>query len=255
VRDADGEEQAEVVVAWVDGEGVGVEEVLAVRRPRGERGREAWIEAAVLDKIANLEARRRKLYEQPEVERALRSVRLQAMRREKQILRAALMKEIVQDAEISEQELRQAYQENERSYLDRQLRLRKWSFGSEREALDAFEGVAGADALDPGEATELGPVSLRNPPPSYARAMGRLRRPGERAVVEAEGEWLVLELAEFVTDAKIPFEEVRDRLLRKLQRDRTEKMFEEQLRELRASADVRIDQAVVSDEELWRERR
>jgi hypothetical protein len=82
--------------------------------------------------------------------------------------------------------------------------------------------------------------------------MGRLRRPGERVVIEAEGDWLVVELVELDSDAKLPFEAVRDRLLQRLQRQRAEQMFEAQLQELRASADVRIDQTVLTDEELWR---
>jgi hypothetical protein len=255
VRDAEDAEPTGVVVAWVDDEGIGLDEVLAIRPARGDEDREARIETAVLGKIANREARRRMLDEQPDVERALSNVRVQAMRREDQILREALKKELAKDVEISEEELRQAYQENERSYRDRQLRLREWSFATQREAQDAVEGVAGADALDPGEAVEPDPVSLRNPPAIYARVMGRLRHPGDRVVVEAKGKWLVLELVDFVTDARIPYEEVRDHVLRRLRRERAEEVFQERLRELRASADVRLDQAVVSDDELWQERR
>jgi len=252
VPDAEIAEPAEVVVAWVDGERVGVEDVLIARRRGGGADLDSRIELAVLDRVASLEARRRKLHQRPKVERALRDTRREIRRRELEILRAALKQEIVQDVEISEQELRQAYEEDERSYLERQLRFRRWSFESEEQARGALEGVEGADALDPAQATEEGPFSLRNPPPSYGRAMGRLRHPGERVVIQAEREWLVLELAGFVNDAKTPFEVVRDHLQRRLQRDRAEKVFEEYLRELRADADVRIDQSVVSDEELWR---
>jgi hypothetical protein len=252
VSDAEPADPAEVVVAWVDGERIGVEDVLIARRRGGGADLDSRIELAVLDRVASLEARRRKLDQQPKVERVLRDTRRELKRRELGILRAELKKEIVQEVEISEQELRRAYEEDERSYLERQLRLRRWSFESEEQARGALEGVEGADPLDPAQAMEEGPISLRSPPPSYGREMGRLRRPGERVVIQTEREWLVLELAGFVDDAKTPFEVVRDHLQRRLQRDRAEKVFEEYLRELRADADVRIDQSVVSDEELWR---
>jgi hypothetical protein len=252
VPEAEGGEQVEAVVAWVDGEPLAVEAVLAARRLRGRGGREARVEAAVLDEIARLEARRRGLHEQPQVKTQLRQMRLEGRRREQEILRAALSKQIVGDVEISEAEIRRAYEQDERSYRDRQLRLREWSFESEHQARSALEGTGEAAALDPGEAVEVGPLSFRNPSRRYARAMGRLRIPGERVVIEAEGKWLVVELAEIETDAKLPFEEVRDQLLRRLQRKRAEQLFEQQLRELRASADVRIDRAVLSDEALWR---
>jgi len=250
--DTEGGEQAGAVVAWVDGEPLAVEAVLSPRRLSGRSGREARVEAAVLDEIARLEARRRGLHEQPQVKQQLRQVRLDGRRREQEILRAALARQIVGDVEISEAELRRAYEQDERSYRDRQLRLREWSFESKQQARSALEGTGEAGALDPGEAVEVGPLSFRNPSRRYARAMGRLRTPGERVVIEAEGKWLVVELAEIETDAKLPFEEVREQLLRRLQGKRAEQLFEQQLRELRASADVRIDQAVLSDEELWR---
>jgi hypothetical protein len=253
VRDAEDAEQTEVVVAWVEGEEVGVDEVLAVRRPRGDDHREARIEAAVLEKIANLEARKRMLHEKPDVERALRDVRLHAMRRENRVLREALKKDLVKGVEFSEEELRQAYRENELTYRDQQLRLRKWSFASQREAIDAVEGVAGAEALDPGKAVEPDPISFRNPPPIYSQVIRRLKSPGDRVVVKAKAKWLVLEFVELVTDARIPYKEVRDHVRRRLRGERAEEMFQERLRELRASADVRIDQAVVADEELWQE--
>lgn len=252
---AGGGEPPGVVVAWVDGDGIGVDEVLAARFRRGGKDREAWLEAAVLDKVVSLEARRRKLHERPEVARALRDARLQAVRREKQILRAALKKEIVTDAEISEQELRKAYQERKGISIEIQPRLRQWSFLSEKKARDAVAGVKGAPSLIPGKATQVGPFSLRSPPPSYAKVARDLKRPGDRAVVEAEGKWLVLELVEYVADAKRPLAQVRDQLRQAVRSDRSEKAFEEQLQELRAGAEVRIDQAVLSDEELWREPR
>ena len=134
VPDAEIAEPAEVVVAWVDGERVGVEDVLIARRRGGGADLDSRIELAVLDRVASLEARRRKLHQRPKVERALRDTRREIRRRELEILRTALKQESVQDVEISEQELRQAYEEDERSYLERQLRFRRWSFESEEQA-------------------------------------------------------------------------------------------------------------------------
>jgi hypothetical protein len=250
--EAEGGEPAEAVVAWIDGEPLALETVLAAR-PRGAgRKREARVEAVVLDEIARLEARRRGLHEQPQVERQLRQVRLNGQRRELEILRAALRERIVGDVEISEAELRRAYEVEERSFRDRQLRLREWSFESEQQARAALEGAGEEGALDSGEAVEVGPLSFRNPSRRYALAMGRLLIPGERVMIEADGKWLVVELVEIDTDTKLPFEEVRERLLRRLRVERAEEAFAARLRELRASADVRIDHAVIDDEALWR---
>lgn len=252
---AEGGKPAGPVVAWIDGEPITVEAVLATR-PRGPAGdRAAKVDAAVLEEIACREARRQKLDEQPQVEWQLRQVRREARWREQQILRTALKQQIVGDVEIPEAELQRAYERDQNSFRDRLLQLREWSFDSEQQARSAVAGAGEAGVLDPGEAAEVGPISLNHPPPHYAMAVGELRRPGDRVVIGAGGKWLVVELAEPPVDAKLPFKQVRDRLLRALQKRQADQLFEKRLKKLRSSADVRVDQAVLSDDALWQKPR
>jgi len=131
------------------------------------------------------------------------------------------------------------------------VRLRRESFPS-REAARAAEARLGpAGRLDPATAETIGPAPAASLPPSVLPEALRLRRPGDRTLVEREGDVALVELVEVIPAAPQPFEAVRDRVERSLRTLRGQEAFHQLLEGLRDGAEVEIDAALLSQDAMW----
>jgi hypothetical protein len=242
--ETDPDSNAPAALAWVNGSVIREQDLqLASRRGPQSKTPALLMEAAILARVTLLEARRRGLEQRPEIAQRIESTRTEALRREFEVLREALKRDMMQEVEITEDELREAYEEDDRSYNEPQMKYREWTFPSEAAAQAAVE----ANALDAGAARDLPLVSMRARPTEATMQFHRLRRPGERGLIEREGSWRVVEFVARVDDVKLPFDQVREHVQRRLEQKKMETTFDEQMQTLRGAADVRLNEAALAD--------
>jgi parvulin-like peptidyl-prolyl isomerase len=79
----------------------------------------------------------------------------------------------------------------------------------------------------------------------------RLGEPGQRIVVEREGDFALVELVEVLPPAPPPFEEVREQIESELRAQKAAAAFEELVATLRTAARLEIDEAVLKDDAAW----
>jgi hypothetical protein len=243
------------VVARVEGEPIHVEDVLARSgRWRGQQDPRARVEEAIREKLVVQEARRRDLDESPRVQERVAEIRREAQRREEDALRNALFETLRDGIELTEEELRQHYQDTEARYFERRVQLRRAVFDSEEAARAADAALGPTGRLDPGTSETLGPAVPRDLPRSILPEALHLRVPGERVVVGEAGEWALVELVEILAAAPRSFEEVRERVEASLRTLKAQQEFGRVMERLRAEAGVEIDEAVLGNTGMWRSR-
>lgn len=230
------------VAAIVGGEAIEWEAVDTIAARRGI-SREQALDAAIREKLAVGEARRRGLAEDE-----LEAVRRSAREREERLLRNALFAAVRDQLTLSEDELRAHYEKTKVGYFSRQLRLRVAVRDSREaaEGLDAELGAAGR--LDPSSSDEVGPAPVEELPRSVLPAALQLREPGQRMVVETDAGWWLVELTEVMPAVPQPFEEVRDRVETNLRTLRAQEAHEQLIDRLRAEADVRVEKGASGPE-------
>ncbi len=147
--------------------------------------------------------------------------------------------------------LRARYEQTQARYTERRLRLRRAAFPS-AEAARAEDERLGADGrLDPASSEENGPAPVQKLMQLQMPGVMRLQEPGQRIVVEREGSFALVELAEVMPPAPLPFEEVREQLESELRAQKAAEAFAKLAQELRAAARLEIDEAVLKDEAAW----
>lgn len=209
------------------------------------------LDAAVARRLAAQEARRRGLDATGDVRAQIESLRREAVAREEALLRDALRGSLEQQLAVTEEELRARYEQTPARYSERQLRLRRAAFPS-AEAARAEDVRLGVDGrLDPATSEEIGPAPVEKLMQLRLRGVMRLREPGQRVVVEREGNFALIELVELLPEVPLPFEEVREQIESALRSQRAGEEFAKLALELRAAARVEIDEAVLQDDAAW----
>jgi len=243
---------ASPVVAWVEGEPIHVEDVVG-RAPRGRELREPRerVEEAIGRRLMVEETRRRRLDEAPGVRERIAAIRREAVEREEGALRNALFDSLRSGIALTEEELRQHYQDTKARYFERRIHLRRAVFDSEEAARAADAALGPAGHLDPESSEDLGPAVPRDLPRSILPEALHLRVPGERVVVGEGGEWALVELVEIVAAAPRSFEEVRERVEASLRALKAQQEFGRVMERLRTDAEVEIDEAVLGNAALW----
>jgi len=244
---------ASPVVAWVGGEPIRVEDVVGRSGQwRGKQDPRRRVEDGIGARLAVQEARRRELDESPRVSERIAAIRREAVEREEDALRNALFDTLRDGIELTEEELRQHYQDTKARYFERQIHLRRLGLDSEEAARAADVALGPAGRLDPAASEDLGPAVLRDLPPSVLPEALKLKAPGDRVVLGKEGEWALVELVEVLPTVPQPFEQARDRVEASLRTLRTQAALRELVERLRAEADIEIDESVIADEALWK---
>lgn len=80
----------------------------------------------------------------------------------------------------------------------------------------------------------------------------RLHEPGQRIVVEREGDFALIEMVEVLPTAPRPFEEVREQIESELRAQKAAEAFAKLVEELRSAARLEIDEAALKDDAAWR---
>jgi peptidyl-prolyl cis-trans isomerase C len=230
-------------VATVEGETLAAED-LRLAPSAGPEERERALDQAILRRLAAAEARRRGLDREPEVTAKLRAIEREARTRKEAALQAALFGSVREGLSPSEEALRAHYEATKLRYAERQLRLRRRPFASREAAERALGEVAPLE----GEGAEtIGPSPVRELPRTVLPEALRLERPGERSVAgSAEEGWSLIELAEVLPAEPRPFEAVRSEVEASLRQKEATAAFRALLDELRAEADVRVDEGALA---------
>ncbi len=158
-------------------------------------------------------------------------------------LRDALFASMRDSLELNEPELRAHYEKTKLRYASRQVVLRRKPFASEAEAR-AADRQLGATGRLTGEGSEtLGPAPVESLPASVLPEALSLRAPGQRAAVQREGRWALVELAEIRASESLPLESVRAQVEQSLRLIRAQAAFHAELERLRSEADIEIGAA------------
>jgi hypothetical protein len=186
------------------------------------------------------------------VQAQVEALRREAAAREEALLRDALYAAVQAEVALGEEELRAHYERTQARYTERRLRLRRQRFDTV-EAARAADAALGSDGrLDPAASEEIGPAPLAKLTRELMPGLLRLREPGQRVVVERPDQISLLELVEVLPPEPLPFEEVREQLETELRAQRAGEAFAKLVEELRAKAQVEIDQAALRDEAAWK---
>lgn len=253
-EDQEAPPSARQVVARIDGQAVTVGEVRGLLRHPGTadpaRRREA-LEGAIARRLAAAEARARGLVAAPTEAASRGGLSESPSHGEEAVLRDALYRKIRDGLELSETELRAHYEKTRGRFVERQVRFRRRSF-PDRAAAEAAAEALGADGhLDPAESETLLPAAPRDLPTEVMPEALELREVGERTIRGRGEDAAILELVEILPAEPLPFATVRERVEASLRTLRAQEVLVSRLQELRAAADVQIDEATLTDESLW----
>ena len=215
----------------------------------GGIGGRAALENAITRRLYAREAKRRELDATPDVRAQIGAVRREAALREDVILETALESELAQQVTVSEEELREQYEKTKDRYTEPRLRIRRARFASAEAARAEDERLGPDGHLDPAASEEIGPAS-RNELMQRQQLLGimRLQQPGQRIVVERENEFWLVELVEVLPPAPPPFEQARARVEEELRAQKAGQAFAKLGQELRAKAQVEIDEAALKND-------
>ena len=211
------------------------------------------LDTAVARRLAAQEARRRGLDATSAVRAQIDALRREAAAREEALLRDALQASLAAQLAVSEDELRARYQQTQARYTGRSLRLRRVAFPSAEAARAEDQRLGAEGRLDPAASEEIGPAPVQKLMQMRVPGLMRLREPGERIVVEREGDFALVELVEVLPPAPLPFEEVREQLESELRAQKAGEAFAKLVAELRAAARLEIDQAVLQNDAAWQQ--
>ena len=209
------------------------------------------LDTAVARRLVAQEARRRGLDATSAVQAQIAALHRDAAAREDALLRDALQAALDAQQTVSEEELRQHYEQMPARFAEPQLRLRLVAFPS-AEAAQAEDERLGADGrLDPATSEEIGPATVEELMQRRMFGTMRLREPGQRIVVPREGDFALLELEERLPPTPLPFEKVREQIENQVRSQHAGEAFAKLVEELRAKARVEIDEAVLNDDAAW----
>jgi len=209
------------------------------------------LDTAVARRLAALEARRRRLDATSDVQAQIEALRREAAAREEALLRDALQASLATQIAVTEDELRARYQQTQARYIERRLRLRRAAFDSAEAARSEDQRLGAEGRLDPATSEEIGPAPVQKLMQMRVPGLMRLREPGQRIVVEREGDFALVELVEVLPPAPPPFEEVREQLESELRAQKAGEAFAKLAQELRAAARIEIDESVLKDDAAW----
>jgi hypothetical protein len=142
---------------------------------------------------------------------------------------------------LSDDELRAHYEKTKLRFSVRQVELRRLPFPSEAEARAADRRLGAAGRL-PAEAQKLGPAPVESLPPEVLPEALVFTSPGQRAVLQRDGHWAVVEL-ERIDVEPLPYETARPKVEASLRLIRAQQAYHTAIDRLRAAANVEIDSA------------
>jgi hypothetical protein len=206
------------------------------------------LEMLVMRKLAAQEARRRGLDRDPKARQKLAEFRFSALMWEETMLRNALYNSIRLGLVFNDEELRAQYAKTLKRYLEPQWAFRHRKFASEAEAHAASQALGASGRLDPAQSLAIGPVPAATLPVVLAPLLAQFQKPGDRQVVNWQGEWWVFELQEHLAAAPLQFEWVRDQVDQDLRAVRAEAILNDELARLRAEQVVLDETAIAAYE-------
>lgn len=162
---------------------------------------------------------------------------------------------------LSEGELRDHYDRTRSRYLARQIRLRRQVLEPDSAAIlsAAATSEKALPQLDPTLSEVVGPALLRDLAGSLLPEVLELKTVGERIVIErnaageceCEAQATLVELLEILPAAPLPFERVREQVEASLRTLRGQEAMRARLAELRDGSAIAIDEAALTDDDLW----
>lgn len=215
--------------------------------------RERRLEVVIARKLAAREARRRDLA--ATLSDQIAGIRRQARLAEEELLRDALFDHVRTSLELSPAELRAHYEQTKHRYGTPQVRVRVARFDSKGEVDEARARLEAGASLAGGAFESVGPMPVGDLPAELLPEAARLREPGRHVVLERDGSWLLVELAERLAAAPRAYEAVRARVEDSLRTLRGQEAFRELVAELRRREGVEIVESVLVDDALWVPRR
>lgn len=244
-------DRAGVPVAWVDDEPVLREDLPVPGSLESVAERRDAIDGGIADLLAAREARRRGLGYTEQAAGRIAAVRRAAEIRERRILRDVLLDVFASEVEIDERQLRADFEQRHAGTRHRHVTLRALPFPSREAAESANAALGDSGRLDPARSQQIGPVLVRKLSPDLRDAARRVRDVGERAVVEIDGAWSLVELVDQQVGETLSFEDAREAVERNLRRRLAEERLEQELARMRDRADVRIDSGALANDRLW----
>jgi len=230
----------EEIAAWVDGVPIALDERISGKMK--ERAVQAAIDRFLLARAA----REQKLDQLPEVREKLGAIRREARLREERVLLQAFQDALPPVKEISEEELRAEYEKRKEDFREPQIRLRQRKFESEAEAR-RWDSQLGRDGrLAEEGSVDLLPVSLKRAARDLFPAILALRVVGDRVVVRRNEGWVLVELVEKVPAGIARFEDVRERMEKRLRTRRRYDRLHDEVKKLREQAVIRVNEEFVA---------
>lgn len=229
-------------------------ELVLAARPGFEESRAARLERAIGTALLAQEARERGIADEPEVRAQLALVRARAALEEDALLAQALFERERTGAAPSEAELSAHYEQTQGRYLVRMMRLRVAKLASRAAAEALHKKLGKSGRLDPANSEAVGPTEIQRLPREVLPEVLGLHAPGDRVVAgnALEGFSLV-ELVEYLPAAPRPFAEVREQVAREVSTTGALGAMEARAKELRAEAQVEIDEAALNDDAAFAE--
>lgn len=203
------------------------------------------LEALIRRRLVVQEAIRRGLENEPKVRAGFAEIERHATTQREGLLRNALFNSIRLAIPISEEDVVAQYEKLKDRFRERQWALRMQSFPSEDAARAAAEALGKDGRLDPMYDLAPTPLPAEKLPRGVLTSLHELVKPGDRKVIPLEA-WTIVELVEYLPDAQLPLEAVRQKVELSLQATRAEEQMRAEIDRVRTQTDVRIDEAALA---------
>ena len=212
------------------------------------------LDAAIARILAADAARARGVADRGEVQAKLDALRRRALASEETLLRDALFQTVRDELQPTDADLHAHYEATKLRYAERQVRLRWWPLPSADAARAAAAAKAQSLALSLEKAESIGPIAPSDFPAKVVPEVFHLSKVGDRLAAGSEAEGFgVVELVEILPAVTLPFEAVRGRVEESWRTLEGQRAFAKLIAELRAKADIEIDEAALANDALWAE--
>ena len=209
--------------------------------------RRQTLDATIDTRMAAREARRRGLHEAPDVATKILTIRIEAQKRERELLRDALYDSVRSELPVTESELQNHYQTTQRRYAKRQIVVGRTEYSSHLEASNALKAKPASPSTE-----RLGPLPLAKLPASVLPEAARLRKIGDRGLAEADdGTWSVIELIEILAAEPLAFAEVREAVEKNYRVRKGNEAFRALLDHLRDDVEIVINEQALQHNDNW----
>jgi len=221
-----------------------------------ESGKKNFLDRLIVKKLLLREASKEKIEKQKDFQERLSDLR------EQLIMESLLKKKIAVEAQQTNEELKQYYEKNKENFKrEREINTRHILVKTEEEAKQIQNRIASGEdfvalarqySIDPNAKNTGGEIGFHPKGsllPEYETEAFKLSKVGQvSGIVKTQFGYHIIRLEGIRPPSYVPFDEVKDFIRQKITQDKQKEILEKYIDDLKKSAKITINDALLKDE-------